>query len=419
MSNVFKIFVVLLASTSVWATDDKCRKTLTQEHVAVSTSAQNVIAYLQELLAIGAISNGHLKVLLASENNFLNPISENETLLDSGLKIHRDGLAEASAHLSALDLAVVVRWAREQLGVLEQVVVSRAELSAQTVLLHAKPAFVPIENGKFKRRKFLDSKEIAIAHDFELMDTLVPQEQWIELMGDNPSHRVRFAPPVTILLQTMYADGRDVLYFERRPVESVSAWGAMEFANKLSRLKGLVPAYDFSDSAQKNLAFVNNTSQNIYETEGYRLPTNDEWDFIFSDRGRGTRFSGLVENPTHLEKYAWIASNSKTEPKPVATREPFLIDGKAIYDFLGNGAAWVHIDAVPNPQAGEAFGYRGLHSESSDISLDGLKLRISKPQRQMSGVGFRLVRTTNFRKNSTPQVSRISWLDWLKSYIKF
>ena len=86
---------------------------------------------------------------------------------------------------------------------------------------------------------------------------------WLEVMENNPSE----------------------FKGENKPVETVTWWQALEFCNKLSEKYGLEPIYNLSKSKQGILMIkeldgkiVDSEIANFKNTEGFRLPTEVEWE---------------------------------------------------------------------------------------------------------------------------------------------
>jgi len=75
----------------------------------------------------------------------------------------------------------------------------------------------------------------------------VTQQEWAAVMGNNPSN----------------------FKGDNFPVEEVSWFDAIEYCNKRSQKEGLTPAYRINGA---NITWIKNT-------DGYRLPTEAEWEF--------------------------------------------------------------------------------------------------------------------------------------------
>lgn len=107
---------------------------------------------------------------------------------------------------------------------------------------------------------------------------------------------------------------------ERLPVEGVSWRDAIRFCNTLSEHAGLASAYrmDGDDVAW-------DTSAN-----GYRLPTEAEWERACRAGTTGPRYGAL-------DAIAWYRDNSDGRPHEVGGKEP---NPWGLYDTLGNVWEW-------------------------------------------------------------------------------
>lgn len=104
------------------------------------------------------------------------------------------------------------------------------------------------------------------------------------------------------------------------PAVNVSWFEAVDYCNRLSAREGLTPAYAVTgdDVAWDRAA------------EGYRLPTEAEWEHACRAGTTGPRYGGLDE-------IAWYRGNSGERPHRGGEKAP---NAWGLYDMLGNVWEW-------------------------------------------------------------------------------
>jgi formylglycine-generating enzyme required for sulfatase activity len=110
----------------------------------------------------------------------------------------------------------------------------------------------------------------------------------------------------------------------QRPVERVRWRDAKRYCNERSLLEGLKPCYN-----EKTVDWDCD-----YSANGYRLPTEAEWEYACHAGTEGPYDFGRADK---LRQYAWMAENSDQKTHPVGQKKP---NGFGICDLYGNVSEW-------------------------------------------------------------------------------
>ncbi|MFI8303391.1 formylglycine-generating enzyme family protein [Streptomyces sp. NPDC085927] len=158
------------------------------------------------------------------------------------------------------------------------------------------------------------------------------------------------------------------------PVEGVSWWDAVRFCNALSRRDGFVPAYHF-DAEGEGIEWDPSA-------DGYRLPTEAEWEHACRAGMTGPRYGPLDE-------IAWYRGNSHERVHDVGGKRP---NPWGLYDMLGNVWEWCW-DIYDAEVYGTYRVLRGGGWFDEHWSCRASVRRRSHPTFQVDDVGFRIARS--------------------------
>ena len=161
---------------------------------------------------------------------------------------------------------------------------------------------------------------------------------------------------------------------EHKPVVNISWNDAVAFCNLLSNRAGLKECYSISDDQETMICDWN--------ANGYRLPTEAEWQYACKAGTNGYRYG-------ELEQIAFFKNNSDGETHDVGAKEP---NAWGLYDMLGNVWEWCW-DVYDEQVYGTYRIFRGGSWAEEARGCGATCRRRSHPTFYIDDLGFRLARS--------------------------
>ncbi|WP_396653118.1 formylglycine-generating enzyme family protein [Microbacterium resistens] len=157
----------------------------------------------------------------------------------------------------------------------------------------------------------------------------------------------------------------------RRPAADVSWLRAIRICNAASEWEGLDPVYRF-EGEEVSWAV---------DADGYRLPTEAEWEYACRAGSTGPHYGPLRE-------VAWTTADGVSSPQDVGGKMPNL---NGLFDTLGNVWEWCW-DFLDPARYGEYRVFRGGGFADEAWSARASSRRGGAPRMHHEDVGLRLAR---------------------------
>ncbi|GGQ95453.1 formylglycine-generating enzyme family protein [Kitasatospora griseola] len=188
------------------------------------------------------------------------------------------------------------------------------------------------------------------------------------------SYRLAAAPVTQALYARITGQRPSAAHGDRIPVESASWWDAVRFCNALSERDGFSPAYRVQADGEP--------VEWDASSDGYRLPTEAEWEYACRAGTTGPRYGPL-------EEIAWYRGNSNDRIHEVRRKQP---NPWGFHDMLGNVWEWCW-DLYDPEVYGSYRVLRGGGWFDEHWSCRASVRRRSHPTFRVDDVGFRVART--------------------------
>ncbi|WP_239616528.1 formylglycine-generating enzyme family protein [Cohnella mopanensis] len=160
----------------------------------------------------------------------------------------------------------------------------------------------------------------------------------------------------------------------QKPVVNISWNEAIYICNLLSRQAGLKECYSFSEDSEAVIC--------DWESDGYRLPTEAEWQYACKANTTGYRYGDIAN-------IAWYNQNSNGQVHEVGKKEP---NGWGLFDMLGNVWEWCW-DVYDPAVYGTYRIFRGGSWAEEARGCGATCRRRSHPSFCIEDLGFRLARS--------------------------
>ncbi|MCG8331512.1 MAG: SUMF1/EgtB/PvdO family nonheme iron enzyme [Chitinophagales bacterium] len=290
----------------------------------------------------------------------------------------------------------------------------RKILGGQKPILHDLIEMVFVEGGTFQMgREDGDDSEKPVhsvtLDDFYMHRYEVTNAEFAAFLNAEGNQKIGGTEWYEISSSAAKIENRSGRYYpksgyERHPVIEVNWYGAVAYCNWRSKADEFTPVYTINDT---------NVNAN-WNANGYRLPTEAEWEFAARSRGSTDKWAG-TSSEASLASYANFCDENCTKSQKTEEQNDgyertapvgsFHANGLGLHDMNGNVYEWCwdwySIDYYKNspsrnprgPGSGSFRVPRGGSWLSTPANLHCTDRVRFSPNDLGSGLGFRLCRT--------------------------
>jgi len=237
--------------------------------------------------------------------------------------------------------------------------------------------------------------QVTLTRSFYMMAHEVTKTEWVAVMRQEPFG--------------------DSVMCDNCPIRFRTWWDALHYANALSEAQGLRPCYVMSGCEDVNfdsskvctdVTLQDAAGDNVttpYECEGYRLPTEAEWEYAIRAGTTTAFYNGDITVPEgsdpNANDIAWYGQNSGYTTHAVKGKTP---NAWGLYDMSGNVWEWTwdwygsYSGDATDPAGPSSGSYRVLRGGSWNFSAGFVRVAnrtYYTPGTRGDSVGFRLARS--------------------------